>query len=262
MEALIRSGIFFAVLLLMILWEVLCPKRSLSQTRRQRWPINMGLGLFNMVLLWFTVGGIAYQSALIATEQNWGLLNQLAIPNWAMMLSTFLVLDFAIYLQHIISHKWQWLWCLHRVHHSDIDFDSTTAIRFHPLEMVISMAYKVAIIYCLGADSVMVIAFEVILNGSAMFNHSNVALPIALDWILRWFIVTPDMHRIHHSTIQSETDSNYGFSISLWDRLCGTYTGQSQYPQINMDLGQASFRDPEQLSWIKLLQHPFLKAKN
>lgn len=261
MEALVRFAVFFAILLIMILWEWHNPKRRLSQNRRQRWVVNLGMGLFNIVLLQLTVGGIIYQSALIAAEHRWGLLNQGEMPDWMMILITFLVLDFAIYLQHVVSHKWQWLWRLHRVHHSDIDFDTTTAIRFHPLEIIISTTYKVGLIYALGADPTTVIAFEIILNGSAMFNHGNVAIPEALNRVLCWFIITPDMHRIHHSALKSETDSNYGFLISCWDRFCGTYIGQSQHPQTEMDLGLADFRNLQQLGWMKLLQQPFLKSK-
>ena len=154
----------------------------------------------------------------------------------------------------------RWLWRLHRVHHTDIDFDATTAIRFHPLEIIISMAYKVMLIVIIGADPITVIAFEIILNGSAMFNHGNVAISSSFDRILRWFIITPDMHRIHHSTIKSETDSNYGFSISCWDRLCRTYTDQPQLAHTQMNLGQEEFRNSEQLSWLKLLKQPFSRS--
>lgn len=261
MEALIRLSAFWGIILIMLIWEYYRPRRKLSQSRRQRWPINFGLGFFNMALLRVTVGGIAFQSALIASENSWGLLNQLDLPQWSMILITFLFLDFAIYLQHIISHKWQWLWQLHRVHHTDIDFDTTTAIRFHPLEIIVSMAYKVGLIYWLGADPTTVIAFEVILNGTAMFNHGNVAIPTKIDSVLRYFIITPDMHRIHHSTIKTETDSNYGFSISCWDRIFRTYTKQPQRSQTQMNLGLADYRNPEQLKWLNLLQQPFVKPK-
>ena len=257
MEALIRLTAFFGVFLIMIVWEYYRPRRILTQNRRQRWPVNLGLGFFNMALLRISVGGIAYQSALIATDNSLGLLNQLSIPYWSAFLITFLFLDFAIYLQHIVSHKWRWLWRLHRVHHTDLDFDTTTAIRFHPLEIIISMAYKVGLIYLIGADPATVIAFEIILNGCAMFNHGNVAIPPSVDKVLRWFIITPDMHRIHHSTIRSETDSNYGFSIPCWDRLCRTYTDQPQQPQTKMDLGQTAFRDVSELGWLKLIGQPF-----
>lgn len=259
MEALIRAGAFFGILLIMIVWEYLRPKRTLNQSRLQRWPINFGLGFFNMAVLRVTVGGIAYQSAVIAADRHWGLLNQIELPYAAVAIASFLLLDFAIYLQHIVSHQWQWLWRLHRVHHTDIDFDTSTAIRFHPLEIIISMAYKVALIYAIGADPATVIAFEIILNGCAMFNHGNVAISPALDRVVRLFIITPDMHRIHHSTIRIETDSNYGFSLSLWDRLCRTYTAQAQQDQTLMKIGQDEFRDPKGLTWIKLFTQPFIK---
>lgn len=238
-----------------MIWEYLRPARQPTQSRLQRWRINLGLGFFNAALLRITVGGIAFQGALVALENSWGLLNQFNLPYWFIAIFTFLALDFAIYLQHVVAHKWQWLWQLHRVHHTDIELDTTTAIRFHPLEIIVSMAYKVGIIYCLGADPATVIAFEIILNGCALFNHSNIAITPRIDNILRWFIVTPSMHLTHHSTIKSATDSNYGFSVSCWDRLCKTYI--KQVAQITMDIGQADLRNHKQLSWIKLLKLPF-----
>nr|WP_305908544.1 sterol desaturase family protein [Methylomarinum sp. Ch1-1]MDP4521383.1 sterol desaturase family protein [Methylomarinum sp. Ch1-1] len=205
-----------------------------------------------------TIGGLAFFSAIDAGEKSWGLLNQLDLPFWLNAFLTWLALDFAIYLQHIITHKWPLLWRLHQVHHSDLEFDATTAVRFHPLEILLSMFYKVAWVYALGAEPAAVIAFEIILNGAATFNHSNVNIPIKLDRILRWLIITPDMHRIHHSTIRQEIDSNYGFSISLWDRLCRTYTADPAGPQETMDIGLPRMRAPQQVRFLRLLQLPFI----
>ncbi|MGR9072461.1 MAG: sterol desaturase family protein [Gammaproteobacteria bacterium] len=257
MEALIRVTAFAGIFLILISWELYLPRRTLSSTRLRRWPVNLGLGFFNTLLLRVTVGGIAYQSANAALEHSWGLLNWLAAPGWFSIVFTFLLLDFAIYLQHILFHKWPLLWRLHQVHHTDLDFDATTAVRFHPLEIVISMAYKVACIFAIGADPATVIAFEIILNGCAMFNHSNIAIPEKADRLIRLLIITPDMHRIHHSTVRKEIDSNYGFSVSFWDRLCRTYTDRPSLPHTEMEIGLKSYRDPSDLSWIKLMRLPF-----
>ncbi len=260
METVIRLGAFIGIFLVMITLECIKPKRQLIYHRIERWPINLGLGLLNNVLLRIIGGSIAYQTAVMADSQTVGLLNFFEIPELLSVILTLIVLDFAIYAQHVASHKWAWLWRFHQVHHTDLDFDATTAIRFHPIEIIISMAYKVVLILLLGAHANAVIAFEIILNGCAIFNHSNVDLPNKLDRILRWVIITPDVHRIHHSVLKFETDSNYGFSISLWDRLCKTYIKSSKKPQDNMDLGQTNFRKNNELSFFKLLTFPFTKA--
>jgi len=257
MEAIIRLSAALGIFLIMISWEFLAPRRPLSLLRKQRWPINIGLALLNMLVIRVTVGSIAYLSANNAIEQQWGLFNYFSVTNPLSFVFTLLLLDMSIYFQHRIAHKWRPLWRLHQVHHTDLDFDATTAIRFHPLEILFSLAVKVAIIYVIGADPFAVIAFEIILNGSATFNHSNINLPLKLDRILRWLIVTPDMHRIHHSTVQHEMDSNYGFSISCWDRLFRSYTKNPQQPQTDFKLGLSHLRDPEQINFIKLLSLPF-----
>lgn len=241
----------------MISWEHFKPRRKLHFTRRQRWPINLGLAAVNIAVIRITVGAIAYESAEAASEQSWGLLNLLDIPNWVAVIVTLLFLDFAIYLQHIVFHKWKFLWRLHQIHHTDLDFDASTAVRFHPLEIIISMVYKVFCIYLIGANPTAVIAFEIILNGCATFNHSNVNIPPSIDKKLRWILITPDMHRIHHSVISFETDSNYGFSISCWDRLFRTYTKDPQKPQSTMEIGLRPFRQQIKLGFIKLLILPF-----
>ncbi|MGR9000146.1 MAG: sterol desaturase family protein, partial [Gammaproteobacteria bacterium] len=224
---------------------------------KQRWPVNLGLAAFNMIIMRLTIGGIAYLSAVAAADNASGLLNQLAVPEWLSIIITLLFLDFAIYCQHIVSHKWSLLWHLHQVHHTDLEFDATTAIRFHPLEIMISMLYKALCIYLIGANPWAVIAFEIILNGAATFNHSNINIPAALDKKLRWLIITPDMHRIHHSTLPVETDSNYGFSISCWDRLCKTYIAEPRQPQTVMSIGLRPFRRQDELGFMQLLLLPF-----
>ncbi len=257
METVIRLSTALSIFIIMIAWEYLNPRRVQRFSRTQRWPVNLGLAALNMLVMRITIGSLAYLSAVNAAENHYGLLNQLSIPSWLAMASTLLILDFAIYCQHIAAHKWPLLWRLHQVHHTDLEFDATTAVRFHPLEIIISMLYKVLCIYLIGADPLAVIAFEIILNGAAMFNHSNINIPETTDKKLRWLIVTPDMHRIHHSTIKTETDSNYGFSISWWDRMCKTYTAEPKDSQTAMDIGLKTYRQPEKLGFLDLLRLPF-----
>ena len=261
MEAILRFSIAAGIFGIMITWEYRRPRRRLQFGRERRWPVNLGLAVFNMVLMRLTIGSLAYLSALDAFESGFGLLNRLSGPRWMSIAATLLVLDFAIYCQHILMHKWPPLWRLHQVHHTDIDFDATTAVRFHPLEIMLSMLYKVGCIYLIGADPAAVIAFEIVLNGAATFNHGNVNIPPAVDRLLRLAVITPDMHRIHHSVEPAETDSNYGFSISLWDRLCGTYTAEPSRPHTSMSIGLKPFRRIEELSFVNLLVLPFSALK-
>ncbi len=262
MESIIRLGVALGVFFLMIGWEYVSPKRKPSLARSQRWPVNLGLALLNMAVMRVTVGGIAYLSAVAASEQHQGLLNQVTMPEWLSILLTLLLLDLAIYCQHIIAHKWPLLWRLHQVHHTDLEFDATTAVRFHPLEIMLSMFYKVICIYIMGANALAVVAFEVILNAAATFNHSNINIPDIIEQKLRWLLITPDLHRIHHSTLPIETDSNYGFSISVWDRLFKTYTPKAKQPQTEMAIGLSEFRQPEELSFGQLLLLPFKKLRH
>lgn len=259
METYIRLGLALGIFSLMIGWEYYSPRRQQKTSRLKRWPINIGLAVTNMILMRLTVGSIAYFSAINASEQNWGLLNQVSLPEGLVFIITLLFLDFAIYCQHILSHKWSLLWRLHQIHHTDIEIDATTAVRFHPLEIMVSMFYKVICIYLIGADPIAVIAFEIILNGSATFNHSNINLPLKIDRALRWILITPDVHRIHHSIVQTEMDSNYGFSISLWDRVFKTYVAEPKKTQTSMEIGLPHLRKQEDLSFITLLIMPFKK---
>ncbi len=258
MESVIRLSVALGIFVVMIGWEAFSPRRR-TVIRKNRWPINLGLAVFNMAIMRVTIGGLAYFSAVDAAEKSWGILNQFSMPGWLGVTATLLILDLAIYLQHIIMHKWSLLWCLHQVHHSDLEFDATTAVRFHPLEILLSMVYKVGWVYLLGADPAAVLAFEIILNGAATFNHSNVNIPLWLDSILRWLIITPDMHRIHHSTARKEMDSNYGFSISCWDRLFRTYTAEPVEPQTEMKIGLPTLRTYREVAFLKLLAMPFQK---
>lgn len=260
MEALIRLSIFLVILAIMIAWELYSPRRSLRYSRWLRWPINISLSVLGMVLVRFTVGGIAYLAAISAAELELGLLNQIDLPFWLTMTFSLILMDVAIYGQHVASHKWKWLWRLHKIHHTDLDFDVTTAVRFHPIEILISMIYKVFVIYIIGAPAIAVIAFEVILSGSALFNHSNILIPLKIDKWLRTLIVTPDMHRIHHSVIQKETDSNYGFALSVWDRLFANYTEQPQDGHQQMTIGLQDYRYSDDVSIRQLLVMPFKSA--
>ncbi len=257
MENLIRISAALGIFILMISWEYFSPRRQQSISRKKRWPINLGLAYFNILLMRVTVGGLAYLSAIHAAEQSWGILNQFTLPVWLTVIITLLFLDLAIYGQHVLSHKWQLLWRLHQVHHTDLEFDASTAVRFHPLEIIISMGYKVVCIYLIGANPVAVIAFEIILNGTATFNHSNINIPLKIDALLRWVLITPDTHRIHHSTVRFETDSNYGFSIPLWDRLFKTYRAEPGKSQTSLNIGLSEYRNQQEVGLIQCLFMPF-----
>lgn len=253
MESLVRLGVFLGVFTAMILWEFFRPRRLLTQPRRARWVTNLGLTFLNMVLVRITVGGAAYAAAVFAAERGMGLLHCSTLPAWAAAVVTLLVLDFAVYLQHVMVHAVPVLWRLHRVHHADLGFDATTGLRFHPIEIFLSLGLKVAVVVLLGAVPWAVVAFEVILNASSVFNHGNVAIPESIDHGLRWAIVTPDMHRIHHSTRVVETNSNFGFSLSWWDRLCGTYRAQPALGQTGIEIGLSDYRTPLNLGQLLLL---------
>lgn len=261
MEAMVRFGVFIGILLLMAAWEIYRPKRRLSMERRRRWPINLGLAALNVVAMRLSIGAAAWLAAIWAAERQIGLFNLIHAPHWLSITLSLLLLDLAIYAQHIAAHRWHWFWHLHQVHHTDIDFDTTTAVRFHPFEIMLSMLYKVALVLLLGAEPGAVIAFEMILNGCALFNHGNITLPPVFERRLRYWLVTPDMHRIHHSARQAETDSNYGFSLSCWDRLFKTYCADSQQAQTEMTIGLNGFRDESELSFIKLLALPFKRLR-
>ena len=261
MEAIVRFGVFLGIFLLMAAWERYRPRRRLSLTRQRRWPVNLGLAVLNVGVMRISVGAAAWLAANWAAEQELGLFHALPIPHWLSIALSLLLLDLAIYAQHIAAHRWRWFWRLHQVHHSDLDFDTTTAVRFHPLEIMLSMFYKVALVVLLGAEPLAVIAFEVILNGCALFNHGNVGLPPAIERWLRYALVTPDMHRIHHSALRQETDSNYGFSLSCWDRLFKTYCPQAQSPQTDMTIGLYEFRDNAALGLLGLLALPFRRLR-
>jgi sterol desaturase/sphingolipid hydroxylase (fatty acid hydroxylase superfamily) len=219
---------------------------------------NIGLVVFNTVLLRLLFPAAAVGMALLATDQGWGLFNYFQIPAWLAIPVAVIAMDLVIWLQHVMVHAVPALWRLHRVHHADLDYDLTTGARFHPIEIILSMLIKFAIIMVLGPPVVAVILFEIILNGMAMFNHANVRLPLPLDRVLRWLIVTPDMHRVHHSVEDDETNSNFGFNLSWWDRLFGTYRDQPRGGHDGMTIGIRGFRQLREVSWLPgLLVLPF-----
>lgn len=260
-EGALRLTIFLGVFALLALWETRAPRRRLAEPKPRRWLTNWLLVVIDTVAVRLVLAAVGVAGAWDAAQQGWGLFNWLDWPFWLEMLLAILVLDLLIYAQHVLFHATPALWRIHKVHHADRDMDVTTAIRFHPLEIALSMLIKLAAIYALGAPAAAVILFEAILNGCAMFNHANIRLPRRLDRAVRWVLVTPDMHRVHHSTDRRETDTNFGFSVSWWDRLFGTYRGQPARGHDGMDVGLAEHQDarPSRLGWSLAL--PFFRGR-
>ncbi|WP_372884358.1 sterol desaturase family protein [Shimia sp.] len=260
-EGLIRLGVFASLFALFAVLETLAPRRRRVQGRRRRWLTNWAIAALNTVtlrLMALALPLLAVGAALDASRLGWGLFNRVELWPWAETLLAILIFDLAIWAQHLVTHKVPLLWRLHRVHHTDRDFDVTTAIRFHPVEIALSMLLKIALVYALGPSALAVILFEILLNGTAMFNHANLALPRRLDAALRLVMVTPDMHRVHHSVHRAEHDSNYGFALSLWDRLFGTYVAQPEAGHEGMTIGLGWQDDrPARLGWS--LSLPFRK---
>ncbi|MCW8907893.1 MAG: sterol desaturase family protein [Sedimenticola sp.] len=257
-ELSIRLGFFFGVLLLVALWELRAPRRPLTQPKSLRWLNNLGLTFFNTLVLRLLFPAAAVGMALFAAGQGWGLFNYYDPPLLLSVPVSVIIMDGVIYLQHVMVHAVPVLWRLHRVHHADLDFDVTTGARFHPLEIILSMLIKFATILLLGPPVVAVVIFEVILNATAMFNHGNLRLPEKVDRILRLFVVTPDMHRVHHSIEDDETNSNFGFSLPWWDRLFGTYRAQPRAGHPGMTIGIDHFRDPARVERLPgMLMLPF-----
>jgi sterol desaturase/sphingolipid hydroxylase (fatty acid hydroxylase superfamily) len=260
-EPIIRAGFFFGVLTLMMALEALFPRRVRTQSRTRRWPANIAIVVLDSLLVRALFPTAAVGIGALAWERGWGLLPALDVPLvWSILVSV-LVLDFAIYAQHVVFHKVPVLWRLHRMHHADIDIDVTTGARFHPVEILLSMVIKIAVVVALGAPAVGVLVFEVLLNATAMFNHGNLRLPLPVDRLLRLFVVTPDMHRVHHSAIRRETDSNYGFNLPWWDRLCGTYRDQPEKGHDGMIIGLEYFRDPAEQRLDRLILQPMRNVK-
>ena len=253
----IRLAAFAGGFVLMAAWELLAPRRHQAAERPLRWPSNLGLVVLDAVLVRILVPTTAVGIALLAEQRGWGLFHSFAVPNWLAVIASIIVLDLAIYLQHVLFHAVPALWRLHRMHHADLAFDVTTGVRFHPIEILLSMLIKLAVVAALGAPALAVLLFEVLLNATSMFSHGNVRVPERLDGILRWIVVTPDMHRVHHSVEVPETNSNFGFNLPWWDRMFGTYCAQPTAGHDAMTIGIEQFRDRSELRLDRMLLQPF-----
>jgi len=260
-EPLIRFGVFAAVLALLLMWEFLAPRRPLTVNRWRRWPSNFGVVVIDTLLLRILFPTAAVGIALVAEVNQWGLLNLVTLPNWLAILVAIVVLDLIIYAQHVLFHAVPVLWRLHRMHHADLDIDVTTGIRFHPVEILLSMIIKLAAVVVLGAPALGVIIFEILLNASSMFNHSNIRIDARLDRLLRRILVTPDMHRVHHSIVARETHANFGFNLPWWDYLFGTYRAQPAAGHQAMTIGLIQFRDPAELRLDRMLMQPLRRER-
>ena len=257
-EPQIRMGFFVGVFALVALWELAAPRRVLKLSRQQRWTANLGIVLLNTVIVRVAFPVAAVGMAALSVDKSWGLLNNFDVPFWLAVPLAVVAMDFVIWLQHVMVHAVPALWRLHRVHHADLDYDLTTGARFHPIEIVLSMGIKFATITLLGAPVLAVVVFEVLLSACAMFNHGNIRLPERVDRALRWFLVTPDMHRVHHSVEDDESNSNFGFNLTWWDRLFGTYREQARAGQLGMTIGIHDHTDPHEVARLPgMLLLPF-----
>jgi sterol desaturase/sphingolipid hydroxylase (fatty acid hydroxylase superfamily) len=256
-ELAIRLTAFLGVFAVLAVWEILAPRRRLGVGRRARWPNNLGILLVDALAVRLLIPLAAVGTAALAAERGFGLFHILGWPSWAAGIAGFLVLDLVIYAQHVAFHHVPWLWRLHRMHHADLDIDVSTGGRFHPVEILLSMLIKMATVALFGIPPLAVVLFEVVLNATSLFNHSNVVLPAGLDRLVRLVVVTPDMHRVHHSALRTETDSNFGFNLPWWDRLFGTYRPQPEAGHERMVIGLPNFRDPHELRLDRLLTQPF-----
>jgi sterol desaturase/sphingolipid hydroxylase (fatty acid hydroxylase superfamily) len=258
-ELSIRLGFFFGIFGVMALWEIFSPRRHLRASKAIRWANNLGLVVLNSLVLRLVFPAAAVGIAVFAKEQGWGLFNYVDAPFLLAILTSVVIMDFFIWLQHVMVHAIPVLWRLHRVHHADLDFDVTTGARFHTLEILLSMLIKFAVILLLGAPVLAVVIFEVILNATSMFNHANVRIPLHIDRFLRLIVVTPDMHRVHHSVEDDESNSNFGFNLPWWDRLFGTYRAQPRGGHEAMTIGIRTFREGKWCSWLPgMLAIPFV----
>jgi len=258
-EVTIRLSFFLGVFAVMAAWELIAPRRALTVSKTVRWANNLALVFLNSLVLRLLFPAAAVGMAAFTSQQGWGIFNYYDIPPVIAIAASVVVMDFIIYLQHVMVHAVPALWRLHRVHHADPDFDVTTGARFHPLEIILSMLIKFAVIVVLGPPVIAVVIFEVLLNATAMFNHSNIQLNTKIDKVLRLFVVTPDMHRVHHSVEDDEANSNFGFNLPWWDRLFGTYRDQPRAGHINMTIGIHTYNDPKLVSWLHgMLWLPFI----
>lgn len=253
----IRLSFFCGVFAVIALWELIAPRRKLTTGKGARWFANLAMVALDTAIVRLLFPTLPVGIALLAGERDWGILNAMDIPLGARVIAGVVLLDFVIYLQHVLFHNLPVLWRIHRMHHTDLDLDVTSGNRFHPLEIILSLGIKLGAVILTGAPALAVLAFEVILNATSMFNHGNIRIPQPVDRWLRHLLVTPDMHRVHHSIIPRETNSNYGFNLPWWDRLCGTYRDQPQEGHVGMTIGLKEFRDPRSLTLPRLLILPF-----
>ncbi len=258
LELLIRIASFLGIFALMVVWETMSPLRQWHTAKRKRWVINLALSGFNTILTRLLLASSALGAAVLAGKGDVGLFHQVDWLWWVELNLAVILLDLVVYFQHVLMHAVPILWRLHMVHHSYMDFDVTTGVRFHPIEIVLSMFIKIGAVILLGASPAAVIMFEVLLNATSMFNHSNVRIPASVDRTLRFFVVTPDMHRIHHSIIPRETNRNFGFNLPWWDRILGTYLVEPSRGHEGMTIGLEQFRDPTRLTWLNLVALPFV----
>jgi sterol desaturase/sphingolipid hydroxylase (fatty acid hydroxylase superfamily) len=257
----IRLGFFIGVFGAMAAWEVLAPRRPLTVARSPRWFSNLGLAALNAILVRLVLPLSAFGTAAFAADHGWGILNLWTARPWLPFVIAVVALDFAIYLQHILFHAVPALWRLHMVHHADLDFDVTTGLRFHTVEILISTLLKIGVVAALGPPVWAVLTFEVLLNATSMFNHSNVRLPVWLDRAIRLVVVTPDMHRVHHSTERHEANSNFGFNVPWWDRLLGTYRSQPAAGHEGMQIGVSHLREEQTVERLAgMLALPFRRS--
>ena len=256
-EPYIRLSAFTGVFAAMALWEFFGPRRKQTIGRPWRWSNNLGVVVVDTLLVRLLFPVTAVGLALAAEAHGFGLFNVVAFPAWSRVAAAVTILDLAIYFQHVLFHAVPALWRLHRMHHADLEFDVSTGLRFHPIEILLSMAIKLTVVAALGAPAAAVLIFEVLLNATSMFNHGNVRIPPAFDRALRWLVVTPDMHRVHHSILSRETNSNFGFNLPWWDHLFGTYRAQPAAGHQAMTIGTEQFRDPRELGLDRMLLQPF-----
>jgi len=257
LEPTIRLTSFLLVLVVMAIWELLAPRRPLTVSKGLRWFSNLGIVAIDTALLRLVLPVAAVGTAMVAEQRAWGLFNNVPVPYFFSIILSVAILDFVIYLQHLMFHAVPRLWRVHMMHHTDFDLDVTSGLRFHPVEIVLSMCIKMAAVVLIGAPPVAVVIFEILLNATAMFNHGNVWVPLKLDALLRWVVVTPDMHRVHHSIESRESNSNFGFNLPWWDRLLGTYRAQPAAGHEGMTIGLRQFQSVRRQTLPWLLLVPF-----
>ena len=256
-ETALRLEFFFGIFLCVALLEVFAPRRKLTTSKKDRWITNLTIICINPIITYLLLPILPLGMALLSQDNGWGLLNMHALPVWLKVIIAVILLDLVIYVQHVLFHALPVLWRFHKMNHTDLDFDLTTGLRFHPVEILISIVIKLAAVMIIGAPVAAVVIFEILLNGAAMFNHSNMRLPLAFDRLLRFLVVTPDMHRVHHSVVVKETNSNYGFNQPWWDRIFGTYRDQPVSGHDAMVIGLSQHRNPQELRFLDLIILPF-----